>query len=526
MQNANYRYNTWDPINETDIKGLSGILNTGNTCYMNSAVQAFGHNYQLTHFLFTYELDILEILKINASRIFKESSAFDPTNTTSNVPLALRLKIHSADYDPNTLTEDESNIIYNSTITVQLMKLLKGIWRKNSVIVPTSFKKIFSEARDKFFYGYEQHDAEEAYSCILQKMQEELAQEKNIMFNINKQSVRDFIVYKNKISEHIRKTTSYDEKRSLLDEYMRTKHERPMESLNIEAYREMKKYYGSNYSRVTEIFTGFLHSSINCPKPECGYSSNKFDAFLSLSLPLPSQVNSRPAPILNSRYALYNNYSNNYGTQINIQDCFKEYSKEEKLDENNLWSCEGCNCKVSAIKKLQLWKAPTILVIQLKRFGYDRSRKDNRLVHFPLEHLDISSMISQYSFDPSECYKYRLQCVINHSGGLHGGHYFSYCLDDDTKKWYKYDDERVSLISSNIIVSSTAYLLFYMREDMIDPSTMSTPVDNSTPSALSVWADYNDAISTIKSDINSNTKPTNDDNNAGEPDLSGITSLF
>ena len=342
------------------------------------------------------------------------------------------------------LIDEETMIIYNSTITAQLIKMLERMWLDNCTVIPTSFRKVFSEARNKFFFGYHQHDAEEAYSCILQKMQEELAEEKNIKFKTNKDSVQEFLRFKNETSKIIKNTTDELEKVKLFNKYQMVKKEHPVESLTIEAFRVMKEYYGSSYSGITEIFSGFLHSSMNCPKPECGHSSNKFEAFLHLSLEIPT-----------------NKYD------LTIYDCLNEYCKQEILDENNLWLCERCNDKVKGIKKLQLWTTPPMLVVQFKRFGIARVSKNNSYIDFPMSSLDISPHISPGRFDKNDCYKYKLQCVVNHVGTLNSGHYFTYCLNEDTNEWFKFDDSNVSSIASDRVVSSSAYLLFYIREDFI-----------------------------------------------------------
>ena len=427
--------------------GLSGIFNTGNTCYMNSAIQVLSRNYPLTSYLFNNKERILCTLKSNARKILKDHPSFQDSAKDSLAPLELRSKIQNPDYNQSMLNSDEESIVLNHTITAQLLKLLEKMWERNCVVIPTSFKKVFGEARDKFFYGFDQHDAEEAYSCILQKMQEELGEEKNIKFRTSRQSVQDFLQFKNKISEQIKRSTNDDDKRRFLEIYKQKKREMPTESLTIEAFREMQKYYGSSYSRVMEIFTGFLHSSIVCPDSNCAYTSNKFDPYTHLSLPIP------PKKDLSSVMTIY--------------DCMNEYCKEETLDEENLWLCEGCNQRVKIIKKIRLWTAPPVLVIQIKRFGSMRAFKDNRLVKYPLDNFNISSLMSPTQVELTKCNTYRLQSVINHTGSLNSGHYYSYCLDEDSNIWYDFDDDTVNPVSQSRIVTHTAYLLIYIRKDLI-----------------------------------------------------------
>lgn len=434
-------------VKPTAPPGSTGIHNMGNTCYMNSAIQALSHNYPLTHYLFTKKSEIIEILKKNAAKILKPMKDFALDSTDSIVPMELRVKINDENYNPASLTQEETVLIINRTITGQLIKLLEVMWSRNCVVIPTCFKKIFSVARKRFFYGNQQHDAEEAYSCIVQQMQDELAQDENVDFP-KPPSVIEFLNFKNEINEKIKIATSDSEKRELSRIYYQRKREMPNESMTVESYREMQKYYNKSFSQVTKIFTGFLHSSINCPNTECGYSSNKFEPFLHLSLPMPMRLTD--------------------DQPLTIEDCINQFCKVEQLDDKNLWKCEGCNREVAAYKRMNLWKAPAVLVIQMNRFGLMRQRKDTRFVKYPLEHLDISGMLSTNKImSEGTCFKYRLQCVINHVGNVGSGHYFSYCMDEDTKRWFKFDDDSVKELVLSQVVTSSAYILFYIREDMI-----------------------------------------------------------
>jgi malate synthase len=86
------------------------------------------------------------------------------------------------------------------------------------------------------------------------------------------------------------------------------------------------------------------------------------------------------------------------------------------------------------------------------KYGRDFLKK-----HFPLENLDMSPYIKGYEKDK---YKYNLYAVSNHSGGMGGGHYWSYIKNIDNN-WYKFNDNVVSTITKENVVSETAYCLFY-----------------------------------------------------------------
>lgn len=435
------------PVDVGDIKGLTGIWNKGNTCYMNSAIQAgLGHNYLITSHLFKDEPKVRATLLTNAQKITKDMELFKP-DVDSPIPLELRLKLAAEDFDPNTLTDEEAEYIYKVSMTGQLIQLLKFMWARNCSVIPTSFKAVFSEACNRFFAGYEQHDVGEALFCIVNALQEELAVKTDVKIHTPfTEGLHIYIQHLRDIAR--RKATTLESEHQTFDaELTALAKSMPDEALIISAYTEMRKYYNSSHSRITEIFTGFLAMSTHCPKPECGFGSHRFEPFTNISLPMPTDL---PA-----------------GTVLTLKHCLEEYSKNEVLDEQNMWTCDGCNEKVQAHKQATIWEAAPSMVFQINRFNGDRTTKDKRHVDYPTTGLDLAPYITPQNRNPDATYTYRLQSVANHTGSLQGGHYYSYCIDDDTLRWFKYDDHVVSEITAKQVVTATAYILFYMREDLI-----------------------------------------------------------
>jgi len=147
---------------------------------------------------------------------------------------------------------------------------------------------------------------------------------------------------------------------------------------------------------------------------------------------------------------------------VSIYDCFKIFTKLEKLEMMNEWYCKECKKHQNATKKMEIYRSPHILIIQLKRFTHNM--KIEKLVDFPISDLDVSDFV----IDKEDCLplKYELFAVSNHFGNLQNGHYNAYSKNPVTKKWYKYDDANIEEIAINDVVSKHAYVLFYRRKHL------------------------------------------------------------
>ena len=123
---------------------------------------------------------------------------------------------------------------------------------------------------------------------------------------------------------------------------------------------------------------------------------------------------------------------------ITLEECFTESSKAEILTEGNDWYCNRCKELRLASKKLEIWTAPDILVIHLKRFSQNRVFRDkvDVLVDFPVEGLDLNGKVGEPEGKDNI---YDLIAVDNHYGGLGGGHYTAFAKNFFDGRWYDYN---------------------------------------------------------------------------------------
>lgn len=138
---------------------------------------------------------------------------------------------------------------------------------------------------------------------------------------------------------------------------------------------------------------------------------------------------------------------------ISIDDCLEKFRMEELLKDDNQYYCGKCKQHQDTYKKMDIYKLPKILVIQLKRFnkgggsskyssGIGRmvmgSSKNSDLIDFPIEGLDMGKFLLDQP-DGQEAI-YDLYAVSNHMGSLYGGHYTAHCKNSITNKWYYFND--------------------------------------------------------------------------------------
>ncbi|KAK8585998.1 hypothetical protein V6N13_130524 [Hibiscus sabdariffa] len=147
---------------------------------------------------------------------------------------------------------------------------------------------------------------------------------------------------------------------------------------------------------------------------------------------------------------------------ISLASCLDAFLIEEPLGPDDMWYCPRCKEHRQAIKKLDLWMLPEIIVFHLKRFTYGRYLKNkiDTFVSFPIHNLDLSKYVMSKD---GQSYIYELYAISNHYGGLGGGHYTAYAKLIDENRWYHFDDSHVSAVNESDIKTSAAYLLFYKR---------------------------------------------------------------
>ncbi|XP_040269971.1 ubiquitin carboxyl-terminal hydrolase 8 [Bufo bufo] len=295
---------------------------------------------------------------------------------------------------------NRSNLLgHKGEVAEEFGVVMKALWTgQYKYITPKDFKVTIGKINDQFA-GFSQQDSQELLLFLMDGLHEDL----------NKADNRKR--HKEENNDHLNDAQAAD--------IAWIKHKQLNESI------------------IVALFQGQFKSTVQCLT--CHKKSRTFEAFMYLSLPLPS-------------------------SKCSLQDCLKSFSKEEKLTDNNRFFCSNCKTRRDSTKKIEIWKLPPVLLVHLKRFSYEGRWKQKLQTHvdFPLEHLDLS----QYVIGPRTFKKYSLFGVSNHYGGLDGGHYTAYCKNAMRQRWFKFDDHEVSEISVSSVKTSAAYILFYTSLDL------------------------------------------------------------
>lgn len=466
-----YQNENTDSIVENDIdkerkkyitRGTSGLVNIGNTCYMNSAIQLMAATDQLVSY---FRGDG----KIKNAR-YKD----DLRRGVSRIIVEKEKKKYGEEKEQYIININKMRQKFKDSLTYKLRNLICVMWGYNRKIKPYSFKQKLGEINSEFA-GNNQNDSQECLSLVLDTIHEETKSEIELLMKpldpsmeMVRQTKMKFATLKNKKAQQ---------------EYIKYKNQHLSQIAKIEALEYWKTYLSKNNSMIEHIFGGLFFSTIKCS--QCENSNFNFDPFRIINLHVVVGQDDREK--MKNMLRMFNEFDTSRLNQeqminfkrvrqmkyiehiknmeekdVTIEECLKNYfGDEEKLEGDCQYFCNICNCKTDATKKTQIWYCPQRLIIHFKRFD-NGMRKNNKKIVFPINGLNMTEYMSEYV--EGECI-YDLYGISYHSGNIGGGHYTAYTKNPINKMWYYYDDSNVLHIEESEIesklINNGAYVLMY-----------------------------------------------------------------
>ncbi|UZJ54020.1 hypothetical protein CBS101457_003340 [Exobasidium rhododendri] len=156
-----------------------------------------------------------------------------------------------------------------------------------------------------------------------------------------------------------------------------------------------------------------------------------------------------------------------------VTSCLRQFSASEMLCARNKFFCDTCSGLQEAEKRMKVKRLPNVLALHLKRFKYEESvQRYVKLAYrvvFPFELRLFNT--SDDAKDPDKLYE--LFAIIVHIGmGPHHGHYIA--IVKVGSRWFVFDDETINIIDEADICryfgdtpgAGSAYVLFYQAVEL------------------------------------------------------------
>ncbi|PWN42529.1 hypothetical protein IE81DRAFT_313348 [Ceraceosorus guamensis] len=300
-------------------------------------------------------------------------------------------------------------------------QLIRVMWSESYTFVsPVTFREAITRFAPAF-RGYDQHDAQEFLAFLLDGLHEDL----------------NHVVHKPPPVE------------------MTPAREHELETLpqQIASVKEWGIYRQRNDSFVVDWFQGQFRNKLTCCT--CGKTSTTYNAFMYLSLPIPTPLNGSKG-------------------RVTLHQCLDAFVREEVMDKADAWHCPACKKPRKAIKRLTISRLPQILLVHLKRFAFRAGTdKVQTAVDFPINDvLDLTNYMPSHagilprgapvSASQQPPYLYRLAGVVHHFGTLNTGHYTASVRSQG--HWHYADDSRVvKQPDVRQLQSSSPYILWFSR---------------------------------------------------------------
>lgn len=429
------------------VRGLSGLVNLGNTCFMNSALQSLSATTEFIGYLQgngdedggEYKDDLK--YSIMMTTVLKKKKEMELTGEKKTINIKM----------------SDVKKIFKESFAYKLRCLYYIMWGTNCMVKPLSIKEKLGELKS-MFRGTNQHDSAECLNLMLDQFHEDTKTDVIVTAVNIPEKVKEYGDIKNEYMKILTDDTQSGESKVLITNLLsQLKKEHIKEETFLEGMIFWEKYLKQNHSIITDIFEGLCLNQITCH--ECKNVSTKFDPFNILQVPLQKETTIATP------------------SELDLDTCIREnLVRSEIISGDNQYECNICNKKTDAERHTSIWNAPSKLIIHLKRFTsvelklgetkHIMTKKISSLINFPIEGLNIKNYMSPYV---SNDIIYDLYAVICHFGGMNGGHYVAYTKNPINKQWYLFDDDNVLHIEDEKLheelVSQKAYMLFYERRE-------------------------------------------------------------
>ncbi|KAG2470187.1 UBP20 hydrolase, partial [Polypterus senegalus] len=195
---------------------------------------------------------------------------------------------------------------------------------------------------------------------------------------------------------------------------------------------------------------GTLSTTYSLKKGKRPAVSTTVEMFQDLSLPIPGKED-----LAKLHSSIHQNAPMKTGT------CSDAYASQGWIS----YIMEYIRRLRNGVKYCKVLRLPEILCIHLKRFRHEvmYSFKINSHVSFPLEGLDLRPFLAKES--SSQITTYDLLSVICHHGTAGSGHYIAYCQNVINGQWYEFDDQYVTEVHETVVQNAEAYVLFYRKSN-------------------------------------------------------------
>ena len=385
--NPNYQINKpieheSEPISLYEKPTLIGLKNIGSKCYKNSVLQCLSQTRGLTNY-FLQEKNYDRIMNTNISK---------------------------QDKNQNQLC----HIYYD---------LIQNLWKKDEASKSFSPEKFMNSLKiaqnDKERFGlYEARDTKNFIMYILERMHNELKQEKKIW----------------KIEPKYEQLNKYDKNNTLIHFLVNFQKE-----ISIISYL----FYGFN--ELTNV---------------CQYCKKIYN-YMGQSEKIYYDYGISNILMFNLEDVRKNRNQNNKNKMVTMFECFNYLQQGSYFTGENKNYCNNCTQLTESVYTSKIFICPNILIIILDR------GKEN-IYDIKLD-FDLKMDISDFVLFKSGRQIYNLYGVVTNIGGSGPYAYFiASCKSPVDNNWYRYNDESVTPISDlkkDLIDYETPYILFYEKQN-------------------------------------------------------------